>query len=379
MFYKFDDRLVIQKANGVKYYVQVLGAEVVTVYPFTIPTLSINVIAGSTKADFLANLRFDDIVRFQVSVKYSPVARTVWTDLFEGRVLTSKVRYGVQNTATIVCVGHAAESSYSIIDEAKTWAQAADLKDVLAYFNKYLSRVQFNVPSNTGITVAYATKQDQKFCMDLMTDAEKLSGFDWYFDTRTVYSANHNLEHVYLDFKRFSQVPTNLYKGIQGTPRLLDSNFTSDGQEVKTNIIIFGDTPSGGTQYRGVASDATNAAKYGLRTSTSTDRGLSSNALCGSFATSVLPNFKDPRVSGQVTIMGTPKAHIGDLVYIKLDKIDLNGRKVDGYYTVVKVTHRIELDAFYTILDLGKVQKGIDDYLTEFALKNKLLMANFIN
>jgi hypothetical protein len=312
-------------------------------------------------------------------VKYSAAARTVWTDLFEGRVLTSKVSYGNQTTANIICVGHAAETTYSIIDEAKVWSSATDLKTIFEYFDKYLTRTAFSVSNNTGIAIPYTTKQDQKFCKDLVSDAEKLSGFKWFIDTRTVYDSNKNLSHVYLDFKQFSTAPTVKYKAVQGTPRLLSANFTSDGQEVYTNIIVFGDTPQGGTQYRGVATDATAASKYGLRSNSSTDRGFSSTALCGNFASYVLPNFKDPRVSGQVTLKGTPKAKIGDLVYVKIDKIGLNGNKIEGYYTVVKVTHRIMLDQFVTILDLGKVQKGLDDYLTDFALKNKLLMSNFIN
>jgi hypothetical protein len=380
MYYKFDDRLVIQKPSGNKFYFKVVNFTTDHVYPFSIPAMSIEVIANSGNYDFITNLRFDDIVKLQVSIQYSPREKAVWQNLFEGRVLTSKAQTGKRNTATIVCCGHEAETDYTLIKEAYTWAVATDTVGILTYFcNKYLTRTILNAPASTGVISQYTIKTDQKYIKDLVCDFEKLSGYAYTLRAAPVYNAAGNLTSCPLMWKPFDSVQTQKYKAIEGTPRFLEASFTADGQEVFNQIIQYGKTPEGGTQCVGSAQDNDNIALYNLRTMVEADTGLESSTLCGSFASFVLPYFKAPYESGTVTLEGTIQAQIGDLVYCKIPSIDLNGKTIDGNYRVVGVHHEGNFDQFETRLSLGKTQRSTEDYISEFARRNRLNMLNFIS
>lgn len=387
MYYQFNSRLIIQKPGGNKYYFHVVGATTDHIYPFSIPVASIEVIAKSGDLDYLTTLRFDDVVRFQVSVRYSPNEKLVWQDLFEGRVLTIKGQYGKGSTATIICSGHAAETTYAILSEATTYANATDIASIINHYAfVYLNRTQVLIPTNTGITAPYSTKIDQKYVKDAFLDFEKLSSYSWAFIARPMYDAHQNLiTPCPIEFKPFSSVPTAKYKAIQGTPRLLSANFTSDGQNVYTKIIEYGKTPEPvapatvGVQYKGTAVDSAAAALYGTRTLVETDTGLESIDLCARFAQYYLPHIKSPRVSGTVTLEGTPQASIGDLVTTQIPMISLNGEPLDPNYPVLRVHHEVSFDSFETTLTLGEtVEKNSEDYLVEFARKNRLTLSNFI-
>jgi hypothetical protein len=316
----------------------------------------------------------------QVSVQYSPNEKKVWQDLFAGRVLTSKAQTGKENTATIVCSGHEAETSYSIIDEAHNFVSATDTAAILGYFGtQYLSRTSISVSGNSGITAAYMVKADQKYMKDTIADMEQISGYAYSLVAKPVYNAAQNLISCPLIWKPFDTSPTQKYKAIEGTPRFLEANFSSDGSEVYNQIIQYGNTPEGGTQYKGIGEDTDSQALYGIRTMAETNTGLESNALCGSFAVDVLPYFKVPYVSGSVTLEGTVQARIGDLCYCKIPSIDINGATIDGNYRVVGVHQEINFDQFETKLSLGKTQKGTSDYIAEFARRNRLNMLNFIS
>jgi len=249
----------------------------------------------------------------------------------------------------------------------------------------YLHRTQVLIPTNTGITAPYSTKIDQKYVKDVFLDFEKLSGYSWAFIARPKYDANHNLiTPCPIEFKPFSTVPTAKYKAIQGTPRLLSVNFTSDGQNVYTKIIEYGKTPAPvapatiGVQQR-IRGDSAAVALYGTRTLVETDTGLETNDLCARFAEYYLPHIKSPRVSGTVTLEGTPLACIGDLVTIKIPMISIDGETINSNYPVLRVHQEVSFDSLETTLTLGEtVEKDSEDYLVEFARKNRLTLSNFI-
>lgn len=388
MYYKFDSRLIIQKPAGNKYYFQVVNATTDRIHPFSIPVASIEVIASSGNLNYLAPLRFDDIVRLQVSVRYSPNEKVVWQNLFEGRVLTIRGQYGKGSTATIICSGHEAETAYTIISEAKVYATATEAATILHYLaDQYLSRTHLSIPSTTtGISVPYSTKMDQKYMKDIFLDFEKLSGYSWTFMAKPVYLQNGTLSSVPIEFKPFSTVTTPKYKVVQGTPRLLSADFSSDGQNVFTKIIEYGKTPPAvapateGVQYKGTYVDSIAATKYGTRVVVETDTGFESNELCAAFAQFYLPQIKSPRVAGTVTLEGTPQACIGDRVATEIPMININGESLDPNYPVLRVHHEISFDSFETTLTLGETfKKGIEDYLVEFAKQNRLTLANFIS
>lgn len=388
MYYKFNSRLIIQKPDGNKYFFHVVNATTDRIHPFSIPVASIEIIANSGNLNYLSTLRFDDIVRLQVSVRYSPDEKLVWQNIFEGRVLTIRGQYGKGSTATVICSGHEAETAYTIISEAKVYATATEAATILHYLaDKYLSRTQLSIPSTTtGISVPYSTKTDQKYMKDIFLDFEKLSGYGWAFRARPIYLQNGTLSSVPIEFKPFSTVPTPKYKIIQGTPRLLSADFSSDGQNVYTKIIEYGKTPPAvapatvGVQYKGTYIDSTAVSKYGTRVVVETDTGFESNELCAAFAQFYLPKIKSPRVAGTVTLEGTPQACIGDLATTKIPMINIDGDTLDPNYPVLRVHHEVSFDSFETTLTLGETfKKGIEDYLVDFAKQNRLTLSNFIS
>jgi len=388
MFYQFKSRLLIQKPNGNKYYYHVVSATTDHSYPFSIPVASIEVIANSGTYDYISTLSFDDIARLQVSIQYSPAEKIVWSDLFSGRVLSSKAQYGTGTTATITCSGHIAETGYAIIDEAKVYASATPGAEIISYFaDKYLSRTSITYPDgNPSISVAYTTKQAQKYMKDLLTEMEELTSNTWYFIAEPIYDSSNNLSSVPITFRPFSTVATKKYKAIQGTPRFLSGNFSSDGSTVYTSAIQFGKTLAAvepattGVQYKGSYTNTAKVTAYGLRTKVNTDTGLESNAICASFAQYYLPNIVDPRVIGTVTLEGTIKAQIGDLITVKIPSIDLNGSPISGDYTVLKVHHSISYNEFQTTLSVGDgIELDTEDYLSIFARENRLNLQNFVS
>ena len=381
MIYRFDSRLMVQISSKVKHFCKVVSASTDHSYPFSIPAATIEVIANSGTTDFISNIKFDNVVRLQVSVRYSPVETPVWYDIFEGRIIAIQAQYGTANTANLLCVGHENEAGYTLLDEAKVWSTATDLKDILLHYDGFgvRERIKLFGDTNTGLSCQYATKQGQKYMKDLFSDCEQIAGFKWFFGHEVYYDANGFLSGVQVRFQPFATKVTNNYKAIQGTPRFLSANFETDGKDVHTRVIEYGQTPSTGSQFIGTASDTTNIAKYGTRTLVNTDTGLTSSALCASFATSVLPYVKDPRTSGSIELLGTPNARVGDLMHCDIAMIDLNGDPVYGDYSVMKVHHSIAYNSYTTTVDVGKAQSDITDYVAEFARKNRLNMQNFIN
>ena len=59
--------------------------------------------------------------------------------------------------------------------------------------------------------------------------------------------------------------------------------------------------------------------------------------------------------------------------------INIGGETIHGNYPVLRVHHEVSFDSFETTLTLGETfNKGIEDYLVEFAKKNRLTLSNFI-
>lgn len=268
------------------------------------------------------------------------------------------------------------------------YATATSLHDIIAYFaGIYLTRTSVIFPNgNPSVAVPYTTKVAQKYMKDMMAEMESLTSYGWYFEAVPVYDSGNNLSSCPIAFKPFSNVVTQKYKAIQGTPRFLSADFNSDGNNVYTSLIQFGKTPAAvapateGVQYKGTSTNTAKVALYGLRTKTNTDTGLESNALCASFAQYALPKLYSPMVSGTVKLEGTIRAHIGDLVRVKVPGIDLYGNPVDGTYTVLKVHHSIAENNFTTTLSLGgSVDMDMEDYIIEFAKQNRLNLQNFVS
>jgi len=364
-------RLVIEKpVTHEKYYPKVLSASTQSSYPFSISNAAIELVSnarGSTSS-YVSQVRFDDIVRLQVSIKYNPNQRTVWQDIFQGRIVDINAEFGTNNNVQLYCLGHEADAETALIEETKAYTSATDARDLLSYFSKYLSRLEYSASyADAGVSLpTYDTTAHQTYVADLFSDMEKVSGFDWAIKTVPTYS-NGNLDKVYLQWKPFPTVPVQQYKVIEGTSRLLNADFSSSGKKVRTAFRMFGESPSGGTQYTGYAEDAALVARYGKRTATETQTWIKSNSLCASIASGVLSGLKTPEVSGQVVLLGTPDAQTCDLVYCKIPSEDLNGEQVNRNFHVYRVQHNITENDFYTTLDVGELRNDFYDYIGQVA------------
>jgi len=375
-----ETRLVVEKPlTHEKFYPKILAATTQASAPFSISYAEIQVVSnaiGSTSS-YISQIKFDDIVRLQVSIKMNPNERTVWQDIFQGRVMDMYGEYGTSNDVTLYCQGHEVEAETALIEETKAYTAPTDAKTVLSYFSKYLTRLTYSSSyADTGIIFpTYDSTAGQTYMSDLFSDMEKVSGEDWHITVVPTYS-NKNLSTVYLQWKPFSTVPTTQYKIIEGTSRLINADFSTEGKGVRTAYRVNGDTPSGSPQYTGYAEDAALISQYGKRSAVDTQAWVKSNTLCASIASGILSEEKLLKVSGQVTIIGTPEAAVGDLVYCKIPSISLNGSSIEGNFTVYRVQHILSENEFDTSLDLGKIRKTPYDYLGQVSQTAKICKKN---
>lgn len=402
MLHKPEIRLIVQsKAPPYnKYYPQVLNASASYAYPFQVPTADIEIVTNKSPETmgYISPLRVDDIVRLQASVKFSRNEKTVWFDLFEGRIRSIDSPYGSKNTSTLHCVGHIYETTYSLIEETKYWSGDYDAMNMLNYLcntanssQGYLSRLTYAIDGryvSSGIMLTnFNIEKDQKYMHDILADLEKISQHTYQAYTQTVYDSTGLLTAVYLCWKPFTNAVTSKYKIIEGTHRLLDANFESSTEDLFTSVRIYGNTytTTAGDppvitnhQYTGISWDTDAITSYGRRTYVESVTSLGSNQQCGQLATGFMTISKAPYVSGKVKIFGTAYAKVGDLVYIKIPSLEINGASIDGNYRVVKVSHSIAQNSFTTDLELGKLKTEVSDYITKIQRRGRVSNCNHI-
>jgi len=366
---------VIEKPDThYKYYPQVVSARTQKSYPFSVSYSEIEIIStvsGSTSAS-VSQVRFDDIIRLQVSIKMNPNEKTVWVDLFQGKIVDMYAKYGsMDNSMVLYCQGFEAEAGTALIEETYSYSSSTDVTAVISYFSKYLSNLTYSADYvDTGIYFStYDSTANQTYLSDLFSDAEKVAGYDWIISTAPTYSGG-NLSTVYISWNPFSQTVTDKYKLIEGTSRLLDADFAVEGKGVRTAYRVEGD------ECVGYAFDSELCAQYGTRTDVSNESWVKSEGLAESIAEGVLSEIKTPAVSGQVTIIGTPEVQLGDLVYCKCPSITLNGSTVDGNFSVYRVQHEISGNEFITTLDLDNIRKTAYDFYADSVTKLKTCMKN---
>lgn len=375
-------RLVIEKpTTHEKYYPTVISATTQKSYPFSISYADIEIasnIIGSTSS-YISQFRFDDIVRLQVSVKMNPNEKTVWQDIFEGRIVNMNCEYSQSNNVKIYCYGHEAIAETSLITGTHTYTSSTDAKTILSVLAPlYVTRLTYSsaYADSSQLFPTYNASPNQTYMSDLFSDMEKIASYTWAIKTIPTYTSGGNLSTVYIQWKAFPSAVTDKYKVIEGTQRLLSADFSVEGKGVRTCYIVNGDTPSGGTQYTGSDEDTALSTLYGKRSDVDTQNWVKSNDLCDSIATGILAEIKTPEISGQVELLGTAEADIGDLVYCKIPSIDLNGSYVTGNFVVHRVQHKITENEFTTTLDFEKTRKTAYDYVNRVASAVKTCKKN---
>lgn len=378
-----NTRLVVEKQDThAKYYPKVISASTQQSYPFSISSADITVVSNilANTSGYAAPINFDDIVRLQVSIKYHRNDRTVWQDIFHGRVENLSSSYGTSNQLNLYCVGHEGSTRTSFINTDVTYSSPTDAKVILAFLSTHFSRINYSSDNvDTGVIFpTFDATENQMTMQDFIGDMETNSGFDWSFKVIPTYTSAKNYNVALTQWKPFTTAPTQAYRVIEGTQRLISADFDVTGEGVRTYRRIYGDTPEGGTQYTGSAYHTDIINRYGIRSEVDTYPWIKSDALCTSVADGLLSDSELPVTSGQVILIGTPPAQIGDYVYCKIPSEEINGASIDDHFYVYRVQHQIDKGTFQTTLDLGKVKKVAEDYIAQVAATTKLCKKSLV-
>lgn len=360
-----DFQLRLQKPDtGAILYPPVKSFSTVDSLPFeNSPSASIQVLSSSTLSDLqtVSLVEFDDIVKLQGGIRYHPDDTIVYADLFEGRVQNMSKATDDGNSVSLECVGHISEAFKILQKYDKAWTTATNIQDILAYINTQgykLGRIEYNVADIESTVISeYEIEAYQLNLSDVLQDMEKLASYLKYFGTRQVYDKWGTLQYCYLTWKSIPTVPTQIYKVEEGTNRLISASVDVIGEDVATFRYVRGGTNDSNVQYAGDYGDSVAIAKYGPRDGIDTFTWVKSNTLCTTIATALVADSKDPYISIQAVLEGTLDAHIGDLVPVKFESLDIKGVTIDGNYPVMRVQHGLnEQGEFTTTLDLNKIK-----------------------
>ncbi len=370
--------MVVEAANGNLFYPIVLDFSVTDQYPFSVPVVNIEIltnIASGTSA-YISPLRFDNVVRLQANITYSADEKPGWVDFFEGRILDISSAYGRDNVTSIMCKGHANEAGYTLIRADETYSSQATgtiLSDVIT---DYLSRILPGTFETGTVITDYNIKSDQKYVLDVIKEIERLEGYDYRFSVDPSYTLDGRLDTITANWSEFSSVPTEQYKVIEGTSRLISSDFKSGGDAVYNYAIIYGQQTS--PQKVGSASNATSISNYDTRYYITSSTGLTTNQLCSDIAAAIVDRYSEPLVTGRVSILFTPEAKPGDLVTTYIQSLEVNGESIDDNFRVVRVQHSGSAGGITTTLDFTNLILDPVDILTDLAVNSRISLQNFI-
>jgi hypothetical protein len=360
-------RVRVQKSGGYDHYYPVLiSATTSDAYPFQVPTADIKIVsnARSGTSGYISPIKCDDHIRLQVAIRYNPNQRLIYTDIFQGTIQEISQSYGTQNSANLHCVGYMDEVLWTEIEENYSWTWNVDVCEFLLYFlttKGYRRRLTWSASyGTTGIIIpSYDVSVNQTFMSDAISDFEKMSGYRYRAFAVPVYDGNQNFSAVYLSWRPLPTTVTSKYAIIEGTDRYISSEFSSSIEDLATRYVVIGSQEAG---YNGAIS--ANTAKYGRRTKNDSYNWITTSAQVVKISEACRDDLDDPKLSGTATIIGTPAACVGDLVYCKSPSQEVNGSTIDTNMTVYRVTHNISEDGKYTTsLDLDMIYKNAYDYI----------------
>jgi len=368
-----DCRLIIEKYDThEKYYPKVVSFDCIDEYPLSnVPQATITIISNNSlgSPESVSHVEFDDIVRLQISIRNHYNEKHVWIDLFEGRIQNQSKSLSRDTNIELSCVGHLYEAYYALLENDRTYTNqdARAIMQALATEGNKLGRITYSdAYAESGLNVPeYNVEAKRVHMSDVFADMEKISGYKRIIDVEPVYTAAGNLNTCYLRWFSFPTSPSNVYKIIEGTPRLISAIFDIVGEDVRTYRYVNGGTDESGNQYSGYATNAAAVAKYGNRYAVDTFTWVKSNAACVSIAAGLVEDSKLPYVVGQVELEGTPDAKKGDLVTVKINSIEIQDDAISGNYTVYRVHHTLSEKGFRTYLDLGRIKKSEYDYIAK--------------
>lgn len=373
-------RCIVQNKDGSdKYYPKVLRVNTSESFPWSAPVASIEInthLIGGT-AGYMSPIRNDDIVRLQVDVRNSDTEKSAWQDIFEGRVMETAASFGLNNTTTLICRAHSEEMLYRAItadystSAARTGAMLSTL--VGLYLDRLTDDSLIDATASTVIP-EFNTQQDTKFLSDIIREFESLEAYGYIFKVVTNYDSDGDLDTNLVSWQAVPSL-SNTVQIIEGTPRLIGARFSKTIENVLEDVKIYG--ASGTPQKVGVSVDGT--PSYGTRHHRGVDTSIATDQLCEDIAIATRSRFGAGITKGSVTILGDPNIGVGDLIYVKIPSIVIDGSSIDGNYRVKRMSHTIDTRGWFTHLELGDLIESPSDILAGVHTKNRLTAANFID
>lgn len=374
-------RCIVQDKDGTdKYYPKILSARTTETFPWSCPiaNIEINSNAVSGSSGYMSPIRNDDIIRLQVNTRNKEAEKSIWQDIFEGRIMDMSSDYGytLPSMTTLLCRGHGEELLYrpAITDYSVASARTGAI--LAALVSNYLDRLtDDSLIDTTASTVIpdFNIKQDTKFIGDAVKELEALEAYGYILNIITNYDSAGDLDTNLVSWQPVPDESITV-KIIQGTPRLIGARFSKSIENVVEDVTIYG--ASGTPQKVGISQDGT--PEYGTRFHIGVDTSIASNNLCTSLAVATRSRFGAGITVGAVRILGDANISVGDLLRVKIPHLILDGSAIDGTYRVKRMSHAITVDGWYTDLDLGDLIESPADILVGQHTKNRLTAANFI-
>ena len=372
-------RCIVQNKDGSdKYYPKVLRVNTTESFPWSAPVASIEInthwIGGT--AGYMSPIQNDDIVRLQVDIRSTDSEKSVWQDVFEGRVMEIESSFSLSNTTTLICRGHGEEVLYRAVTADYSTSAARTGTMLASLVSSYLSRLTDDgLIDTTASTVIpnFNIQQDTKFMSDIIREFESLEAYGYIFKVVTNYTTDGDLDTNIVSWQAVPSLSTTV-QIIQGTPRLIGARFSKTIENVVEDVKIYG--ASGTPQKVGVSVDG--APSYGTRHHRGVDISIATAQLCQDLSVATRSRFGAGITRGSVTILGDPNISVGDLIYVKIPSLVVDGSSIDGTYRVKRMSHTIDPRGWITYLELGDLIESPADILAGVHTKNRLTAANFI-
>jgi len=376
-------KVIIQRDNTEKdkYYPKLISAYTNSTFPWSCPTATIelntNVSAGT--AGYMSPVRVDDIIRLQANVRTTSDEKSVWQDIFEGRIMKIESRFGRDNPTTLYCRGHGEELLYRAItaDYSASAATTGTMLDALT--TAYLSRLTDASPSlidtaGSSSIANFNIQQDTKYMIDPVRQFESLESYGYIFSVVPTYDSSDNLSAAYVSWQAVQATASEQVQIREGTPRLIDATFSYSIEQLVEDVTVYG--ASGTPQIVGTSVDGSPA--YGTRYHVETDLTLATIPLCNDLAAALRAQYSGMEI-GNAKILGDPNIKVGDLIYCRIPSIELNGSTIDGNYRCRRVSHQISTENWFTYVDLGELDISTWDFIAGFQVKSRLENANLVD
>lgn len=362
-------RAVIETDSGLIYPNILSGGINSSSYPFTIPSGSFSIstsVLGETQLG-TSSIRVDNNVRIQMNHKTYVGEIDSWTDIFHGKVTSVSSSFSTRGSVTTVSViGHEQCTTY-------TTSPAISVVDYTSGdIIKLLIPSMLRLTDENFIDTAYSTefstydvKTDAKDVMDVIRNMESLELYTYRFTTRAVYNSDGTLLKVLPIWYRIPEEATNNLQVNEGSRTLLSADFKSHIDKMRNKVTIYGDGVSGTKE------DITSQNNYDVRDYVAVDRSIVTAGTCELLADSYVKRWKDPVITGTVTVRGNPNIVAGDKVRCRIPSIVVNGVSIDGTFLVRKVSHTFGIRGFTTTLILGEVDINMGEIISSFVLSGK--------